>query len=118
MDLPSIIERVQEVSLTSGEPSGAGRSAIESAITASSEVKAWLAAADARLATALAAEVSFPEQTIAGCTRESLRDAAKAKERADTLGRVPGFADALHGAAVTAGHVDAITSKAKPLTKD
>ena len=37
-------------------------------------------------------------------------------ERSDTLGRVPGFADALDAAAVTAGHVDAITSKAKPLT--
>ena len=94
----------------------AGRSAIESAITASTEVKSWLAAADARLATALAAQVSFPEKTIADCTRESLRDAAKANERADTLGKVPGFADALDAAAVTAGHVDAITSKAKPLT--
>jgi hypothetical protein len=34
------------------------------------------------------------------------------------LGRVPEFADALGDAAVTAGHVDAITSKAKPLTDD
>jgi hypothetical protein len=119
MDLSSIIERVEEVSLTSdaaGSP--AGRSAIESAITSSAEVKAWLAAADARLATMLAAEVSFPEKTIADCTRESVRDAAKAKERADTLGKVPGFADALDQASVTAGHVDAITSKAKPLTDD
>ena len=40
----------------------------------------------------------------------------KRTERADTLGKVPGFADALDSAAVTAGHVDAITSKAKPLT--
>ncbi len=91
---------------------------IESAITASAEIKSWLAAADARLASALAAEVSFPEKTIADCTRSSLNDAAKAKERADTLGKVPGFADALDEAAVTAGHVDAITSKAKPLTDD
>ena len=68
------------------------------------------------LASALAAQVSFPEKTIADCTRSSLNDAAKAKERADTLGKVPGFADALDAAAVTAGHVDAITSKAKPLT--
>jgi hypothetical protein len=116
MDLASIIERVTEVSLTSSEPAAAGRSSLESAITASSEVTAWLAAAKARMTTALAAEVSFPEKTIAECTRESVRDAAKATERADTLGKVPGFADALDAAAVTAGHVDAITSKAKPLT--
>ena len=70
------------------------------------------------MAAALAAQVSFPEQTIADCTRESLRDAAKAKERSDTLSKVPVFAGALDAAAVTAGHVDAITSKAKPLTDD
>jgi hypothetical protein len=119
MELSSIIERVEEVSLTSdaaGSP--AGRSAIESAITSSAEVKARLTAADARLATMLATEVSFPEKTIAECTRESVRDATKTKERADTLGRVPGFADALDQASITAGHVDAITSKAKPLTDD
>jgi hypothetical protein len=116
MDLASIIERVTEVSLTSSEPAAAGRTSLESAITASAEVQAWLAAANARMTTALAAEVSFPEKTIADCTRESVRDAAKATERADTLGKVPGFADALDAAAVTAGHVDAITSRAKPLT--
>ena len=116
MDIGAVVERVREVSSVSGDAGAAGRSAIESAITASAEVKSWLAAADARLATALAAQVSFPEKAIADCTRESLRDAAKSKERSDTLGRVPGFADALDAAAVTAGHVDAITSKAKPLT--
>ena len=118
MDMTSVVERVREVSSVSDDAVAAGRSAIESAITASAELKAWLAGADARLATALAAQVSFPEQTISECSRESLRDAAKSKERADTLGRVPGFADALDEAAVTAGHVDAITSKAKPLTDD
>ena len=39
---------------------------------------------------ALAPQVSL-EKTIADCTRESLRDSAKAKERADTLGKLPGF---------------------------
>ena len=117
MDVASVVERVREVAVTSGD-GAAGRSVIESAITASAQIKAWLAAADARLAVALAAQVSFPEQTIAECTRESLRDAVKAKERSDTLSKVPVFADALDAAAVTAGHVDAITSKAKPLTDD
>ncbi len=103
MDVVSVVERVREVSSVSGDAPAAGRSVIESAITASAQIKSWLAAADARLAQALAAQVSFPEKTIADCTRESLRDAAKAKERADTLGKVPGFADALGAAALTPG---------------
>ena len=64
-------------------PPASGLAAIESAITASASLRAWLSAADARLASMLATEVSFPEQTIAGCTRESVRDAAKSTERAD-----------------------------------
>ena len=115
MQTSEIVERVERVSSISGD-SGAERSAIEAAITASAQIKSWLAAADARLARALATQVSFPEKAIADCTRESLRDAAKTKERSDTLGKVPGFADALDAAAVTPAHVDAITSKAKPLT--
>ena len=115
MQIGAVVERVREVSSTSVDPT-AGRSALEAAITASAQVKAWLAAADARLTTALAAQVSFPEKTIADCTRSSLNEATKAKERSDTLNKVPGFADALDAAAVTAAHVDAITSKAKPLT--
>lgn len=118
MKFDAVVERVREVSAVSADATAAERTAIETAITASAQIKSWLAAADARLAKALASQVSFPEQTIADCTRESLRDAAKAKERADTLGKVPGFADALDDAAVTAGHVDAITSKAKPLTEE
>ena len=116
MDVGGVIERVREVAAASRPSAGAERATIESAVTASAEIKAWLTAADARLAAALSAQVSFPERTIADCTRESLRDAAKAKERSDTLGKVPGFADALEAAAVTAAHVDAITSTAKPLT--
>lgn len=117
MEIGAVVERLRVVSSVSGDPA-AGRSSIEAAITASAEIKAWLAAADARLTQALAPQVSFPEKTIADCTRESLRDAAKSKERSDTLGKVPGFADALDGATVTAAHVDAITSKAKPLTDE
>ncbi len=115
MEFGAVVERMREVCSTSGDPRSE-RAAIESAMTSSAELKAWLAAADARLASMLASQVSFPEQAIADCTRESLRDAAKAKERSDTLAKVPGFADALEDAAVTAGHVDAITTKAKPLT--
>jgi hypothetical protein len=117
MEIGVVVERVREVASTSCD-AGAGRSAIEAAITASAQVKAWLAAADARLAVSLAAQVSFPEQAIADCTRGSLRDAAKTTERSETLSTLPGFADALEAAAVTPAHVDAITSKAKPLTDD
>ena len=115
METAAVSERVQEVSSTSGDPT-AERSAIEAAITASAQIKSWLAAADARLTQALAPQVSFPEKAIADCTRSSLNDAAKAKERADTLDKVPGFADALGAAELTPAHVDAITSKARPQT--
>jgi hypothetical protein len=117
IQIGAIVERVREVSSVSGDPA-AGRQALEAVITASAQIKAWLAAADARLAQAPAAQVSFPEQAIADCTRESLCDVAKTKERADTLDKVPGFADAPGEAAVTPAHVDAITSKAKPLADD
>jgi hypothetical protein len=117
MEIGVVVERVREVASTSCD-AGAGRAAIEAAITASAQVKAWLAAADARLAAALGAQVSFPEKSIADCTRESLRDAAKTKERSDTLSTLPGFADALAAAAVTPAHVDAITATGKPLTDD
>ena len=118
MDVSSVVERVREVSSVSGDAPAARRSAIEAAITASAEIKSWLAAAGARLASALAEQVSFPEKAIADCTRSSLNEASKAKERADTLGKVPGFADALDAAQLTPAHVDAITSEAKPLTDD
>ena len=52
MEFRSVVERVREVSSVSGD-AAAGRSVIESAITASAEIRSWLAAADARLATAL-----------------------------------------------------------------
>ena len=117
MEIGAVVERVREVSLASSDRA-AGRSAIESAITASAEVKAWLAAADARLATALAAQVSFPEQTIAECTRSSLHEAAKSKARSDTLDKVPSLADALDDAAITPAHVDAVTKATKSLDDD
>ncbi len=118
MEIGAVVQRVQEVSSVSGDAAAAGRTAIEGAITASAEIKAWLAAADARLARALATQVSFPEKTIADCTRSSLNDGAKAKERSDTLAAVPSFADALHDAAVTPAHVDAITRAGKSLDDD
>jgi hypothetical protein len=66
----------------------------------------------------LAAQVSFPERDVADCTRGSLHDAVKTKERADTLDRTPSLADALERADITAGHVDAVTKAIKGLDND
>jgi hypothetical protein len=115
MDTAAVIERVQCIAAVRVD-AAAGREWLEAALRASAQLKAWLAAGDAELARRLKDVVSFPEKTIADCTRGSLGDAVRAGERADTLAAVPAFADALNAAAVTAGHVDAITKRAKGLT--
>jgi len=115
MQIGGVVERVQRVAAVRRD-GVADRVTIESALRASAELKAWLAAGDAELAGRLAAQVSFPEKAIADCTRSSLNDATKAKERSDTLDKVPGFAGALDAADVTPAHIDAITRGAKPLT--
>ncbi len=117
MDVRAIVERVTEVSSVSSD-AAADRAAIESAMRASAQIQSWLAAVDSRLARALTGQVSFPEKTIADCTRSSLNDGVKAKERSDTLSEVPSFADALDAAAVTPAHVDAITRAGKSLDDD
>jgi hypothetical protein len=117
MQLSAVVERVERISAVRSDLA-ADVAAMESALRASTELKAWLAAGDAEIGSRLSAEVSFPEKSIADCTRESQRDAARARERASTLGKVPGLAAALDAAEVTPGHVDAITSKAKPLNDE
>ena len=115
MEIGAVIERVQRVAAVRRD-GVADRVTIESALRASAQLKAWLAAGDAELTGRLAAQVSFPEKAIADCTRSSLNDAAKAKERSDTLDKVPAFAGALDAADVTPAHIDAITRGGKPLT--
>lgn len=112
-----MVERVNSIAAVRAD-TGADRTAIEAALRASSQLRAWLAATDAALTARLAGQVAFPEQAIAGCTRSTLGEAANAKERADTLTAVPAFADALDHALVTAAHVDAITRAGKPLDDD
>ena len=70
-------------------------------------LEAWLAGTKAAITSKLSAQVSFPEKTIADCTRGTTRDAINDKARADTLDASPSLADALDQARVTAGHVDA-----------
>jgi hypothetical protein len=93
----------------------ADRATIEAALKASSQLRSWLASSDATLTSRLASQVSFPEKAISECTRSTLGEAVKGKERSDTLASVPSFADALDRADVTAAHVDAITRATKPL---
>ena len=77
-----------------------------------------MAGTKAALTSKLATKVSFPEKTIADCTRGTTRDAINDKARADTLEAAPSLADALDSAAITAGHVDAVTKATKSLEDD
>jgi hypothetical protein len=114
MDTPTVIEHVQRIAAVRGGD-GLGRADLEDALRSVGRLQAWLTGAHASLTSELASLVSFPEQTIAECTRGSTRDAVKDKERADTLAGTPGLASALDDARVTAGHVDAVTRATKPL---
>ncbi len=114
MEIGAVVERVQEVAAVRAD-SGADPGTIESALRASSQLRSWLASSDAVLASRLAPQVSFPEKTIADCTRSSVNEGAQAKERSDTLGAVPSFAHALDDAAITAAHVVVVTRAGKSL---
>ena len=117
MEIGAIIERATAV-LAVRADLAADPVSIESALRASSQLRSWLASSDAALTARLAAQVSFPEKTIADCTRSTLNEASKSKERSDTLDKVPSLADALDSAAITAGHVDAVTKATKGLDDD
>jgi hypothetical protein len=117
MELNGVMERAQRVSAVRADPA-AERGVIESALRAITQLHSWLAASEAELSGRLAAQAMFPERALADCTRGSLSDAVKTKERADTLGAVPAFAEALDAGTITAGHVDAITKAATPLEPD
>lgn len=117
MEIGGVVERVREISAIRAD-TAVDPSAIEAALRASSQIRSWLASSDAVLAARLSSQVSFPEKTIADCTRSSLNEGAKAKERSDTLGAVPSFADALDDAAITAAHVDALTRAGRSLDDD
>jgi hypothetical protein len=95
--------------------SAAGRVERESALVEVRRVRAWLDASEAALVRGLAAEVSFPEQSIAETSKGSIGQASSVMERAATLESTPAIAAALDRGAVTAGHVDAITRAGKTL---
>ncbi len=117
LEIGAVVERVRTICAVRADDRS-DTASIESALRASTQLRSWLASSDAELTTRLAPQVSFPEQTIADCTRSSLGDAAKARERSETLGAIPSLADALDRADVTSAHVDAITRAGKSLDDD
>lgn len=114
MNTTAVIAQVQHIAAVRADGT-ASRSDIEAALRAVGRLQSWLAGSKAALAAQLAPLDSFPERTIADCTRGSTRDAMKDKERADTLAATPSLADALDRADITAGHVDEVTRASKQL---
>ena len=114
MKLALVVEQVQQIAAVRADEA-ADRSDLEAALRTVGRLQSWLAGTKAALTTKLAAQVSFPEQTLAECTRDATRDAIKDKERADTLAATPSLASALDRADITAGHVDEVTRATKNL---
>lgn len=118
MQLSEAIERLETVVATTGSPD-ADTTAIGHALSASSQLKSFLASQDAELARMLrAVPGSFPEATIADATRCSLNDAARDTERASTLDHADAMADALANGTIATGHVDALTRAGRQLNDE
>ena len=117
MDIAVVVEQVQQVAAVRAD-SAAERESLEAAMRGVGRLEAWLAGTKAALTSKLVTKVSFPEKTIADCTRATTRDAINDRARADTLDAAPSLADALDAAAITAGHVDAVTKATKSLDTD
>lgn len=82
MELSAVVVRVQREAAVRGD-TAAGWAELEEAMRAVGQLQSWLTGAKAALTSKLAAQVSFPEQAIAECTRGSGRDAVEDRERAD-----------------------------------
>jgi hypothetical protein len=114
MEIAAVVERVERISSVRVDVS-ADRSVKESALVEVRQVRAWLDASEADLASSLADDVSFPEQAIADTSKGTLSSAAKTLDRAETLDAVPDLASALDNGDITAGHVDAVTRAGRGL---
>jgi hypothetical protein len=117
MDSTGVIERVERLAATRLLiPAAAATTAdLEQRLGDVRELRAWLDRSEAEIIIALRPAVPFPEAAIAEQSRGSLNNASKTIERADTLDAAPSLADALDDAAITAGHVDAVTRATKGL---
>ena len=114
METTAVFEHVERIAAARAADAP-DRAELEDALRSVGSLQSWLAGAKSSLTSQLAPLVSFPEKTIADCTRGSSRDAINDKARADTLAETPGLAGALDDARVTAGHVDEVTKAVKPL---
>ena len=114
MDVTAVCRLVREVAGVRAA-TATDRTQLEGAVRAITQVRSWLAAAEADLVARLAKVASFPEQSIAGASRGSQGEATTALERSATLGAAPALASALDDGAVTPGHVDVVTKVAKGL---
>ena len=112
-----MLERVRRVIGTRAD-SDASADAMKSALVGVRELRSFLDASEAHLARRLAAKVSCPEAAVAESSKASLNAASRTMDRVRTLSATPGLAEALDSAAVTAGHVDAVTRAAQRLEPD
>ena len=117
MDVGAVLSQVQHVAGVRAD-GAAEREHVEAALRGVGRLEAWLAGTKAALVSKLATQVSFPEKTLADCTRSTTRDAINDKARADTLGEAPLLARALDDARVTSGHVDEVTRATRSLDDD
>jgi len=117
MESAAIHERVERV-LAARNDDAAVLQQVAGALHDVRQLRSWLAASEAALAGRMATAVSFPEAALAAASRESIRSAADTLERSATLRPVPRLAAALDDAAITPGHVDAVTRAAKSLEPD
>ena len=114
MEIAAIVERVERIAAVSAD-AAADAGLIEAGLVAVREVTAWADAQQAALVRQLSSQMSFPEAAIAKTAKTSIGQAAKSRDRADTLDRTPNLAGRLGDGAITAGHVDAVTRCSKPL---
>lgn len=86
-------------------------------------LRGWLDAFDSQVTTRLdelasAGESFGSEDSHVRNSGVTARDAARLKRRANALERMPGFADALAGGTITAGHVDQLAAVTEHLTDE
>jgi hypothetical protein len=114
MEIAAVVERVERLAAVDAN-TAADAAAIEAALVTARQLTGWIEARQASLVARLSAQVSFPEAAIASASKLSIGQASKTCERANTLGRTPRLAAQLDHGAITAFHVDVLTSCSKQL---
>ena len=114
MQLTGAIECLERITAVRADASAVAAELTE-ALRSTSQLRSFLASAEADLARRLAAASSFPEAALADVSGESVGQAGKTLDRSETLDAAPKLADALDDARITPGHVDAVTRGGKGL---